>query len=102
MISDAVKIAKLRARQHDADMVAKLAIKLVTNPIIELAALCVLLNYTDKHTNFSQLGQDVIFAAGSGAIIVQQLAQSPELVNALAEGGKALPGAIVTALALGA
>ena len=102
MSSDALKIAKLQARQHTLDA----GMQIISNPIVELAALCFLLDYTDKHTNFTQLGQTVIFAAGAGCIAVQQLSKSPQLVQSIIEGSKtvagAIPGIVTSALALGA
>jgi hypothetical protein len=99
MASDALKIAKLQARQHQTDAL----LKVLTNPIVELVAVVLLCNEVEKSGSWieGQLKSAAIWPVGTGLIAIQQL--SP-LVPSLVAGGtdilKALP-AIVPLLAAG-
>lgn len=92
MVSDAVKIAKLQARQHDTDLL----LKLITTPIVEFAGLTLLIRQMEKtkSPNFlgiNWFGMDLdtttVFNVGCGIIAIQAL--SP-LVPAIVAGGQDL------------
>ena len=96
--SSDVRIAKIQAHQQEQAQLLEFAGKLVTNPIVELAAWTMFCDYVkEKHTAsgiaglIDSLENDAVMAAGVGVIGCQAIAPAMPM---LAQGVGAIAGVI--------
>ena len=97
-MNDQVRIAKIQAHQLEQAQLLEFAGKLVTNPIVELAAWTMFCDYIKgKHSAsgiaglIDSLENDAVMAAGVGVIGCQAIAPAMPM---LAQGVGAIAGVI--------